>query len=190
MGNHDWGLFHELHRFNPLASDALEFTRRRMAPRMFHWGRRALWQFLAGLPDRMQAHGALFFHGSPRDPIMEYVLKSDGFLEQDKMTEIFSLIDRPCFVGHTHWPGIHLEGQSFVPAEGECTEFKIGQDPAVINVGSVGQPRDGDPRASFAVVSDGCIEIHRVDYDFRSTQTKILNAGLHPVLAERLARGK
>lgn len=190
MGNHDWGLFNELDRFNPLASDALQFTRRRLQPGLFTWGRSGLWKFLAGLPDRMEAHGYLFFHGSPRDPIMEYVLKSDGFLEQDKMTEIFSLIDRPCFIGHTHWPGIYRSDLRFVPAKGDCTRFEIGEDRAVINVGSVGQPRDGDPRASFAVVSEGCVEIHRVGYDFRGTQTKILAAGLHPVLAERLARGK
>ncbi len=68
--------------------------------------------------------------------------------------------------------------------------FELTGEPAIVNVGSVGQPRDGDPRASFAVVDGNRVEIHRVTYDFRVTQRSILEAGLHPALAERLARGK
>ncbi|MHC5065787.1 MAG: metallophosphoesterase family protein, partial [Planctomycetota bacterium] len=113
MGNHDWGLFNALDHFNPLASDALLYTRKRLKPGLFRFGRKALWEFLARLPDRMEAHGYLFFHGSPRDPIMEYVLKSDGFLEPEKMNEIFEKIDRPCFVGHTHWPGVRYKDLRF-----------------------------------------------------------------------------
>ena len=127
--------------------------------------------------------------GSPRDPVMEYVLKSDGFLEPDKMQQLFGLIDRPCFVGHTHWPGVHQADFRFVQATDEQREFKL-DGPCIVNVGSVGQPRDGDPRSSFAVVDGDRVEIHRVPYDFRRTQAKILAAGLHPALAERLARGK
>ena len=190
LGNHDWGLFHSLEEFNPLAREALFYTRRRLKPSLFAPQRRAAWHFLRTLPDRMQDHGYLFFHGSPRDPVMEYVLKSDGFLEPEKMQQIFARIDRPCFVGHTHWPGIHRGDFKFTQATDEQREFRLDGEPCVVNVGSVGQPRDGDPRASFAVVADGRVEIHRVPYDFRRTQQKILAAGLHPALAERLARGK
>ncbi len=190
LGNHDWGLFHSLDDFNPLARDALHLSRRRLKP---HWlvpGRRAAWEFLRKLPERMADHGFLFFHGSPRDPVMEYVLRSDGFLEPEKMNAIFAAIDRPTFVGHTHWPGIHRGDFKFTQANDDCREFDLNGEPCVVNVGSVGQPRDGDPRASFAVVDRGRVEIHRVAYDFRRTQAKILAAGLHPALAERLARGK
>ena len=121
---------------------------------------------------------------------MEYVLKSDGFLEPEKMASIFAAIDRPCFVGHTHWPGVHRRDFRFTQAVDETREFDLGGEPCVVNIGSVGQPRDGDPRASFAVVDGSKVEIHRVSYDFRRTQAKILAAGLHPALAERLARGK
>ena len=107
MGNHDWGLFHELVDFNPLAREALLFTRKRLKPGLITRRRRALWSFLESLPERREDRGYIFCHGSPRNPIMEYVLKSDGFLEPEKMKEIFSTIDRPCFVGHTHWPGVH-----------------------------------------------------------------------------------
>jgi hypothetical protein len=104
LGNHDWGLFHELEDFNPLAREALLYTRNQLKPSFLRPRRRAAWEFLQRLPDRQQDHGYLFFHGSPRDPVMEYVLKSDGFLEPEKMHQLFLRIDRPCFVGHTHWP--------------------------------------------------------------------------------------
>ncbi len=190
MGNHDWGLFHELVDFNPLAREALLFTRKRLKPGLITRRRRALWSFLESLPERREDRGYIFCHGSPRNPIMEYVLKSDGFLEPEKMKEIFSTIDRPCFVGHTHWPGVHGADFRFTQATEDVHAFELDGGPAVVNVGSVGQPRDGDPRASFAVVNDGVVEIHRVPYDFRRTQAKILAAGLHPALADRLARGK
>jgi len=189
QGNHDWGLFHELDDFNPLARDALFFTRQQLKPSWMRPRRRAAWEFLRTLPDRMQDHGYLFFHGSPRDPVMEYVLKSDGFLEPDKMQQLFARIDRPCFVGHTHWPGVHRPDFRFTQATDDQRVFPL-DGPCIVNVGSVGQPRDGDARAAFAVVDDGKVEIHRVAYDFRRTQAKILAAGLHPALAERLARGK
>jgi diadenosine tetraphosphatase ApaH/serine/threonine PP2A family protein phosphatase len=189
QGNHDWGLFHELDDFNPLAREALLYSRQMLQPSLFRFGRGAVWQYLRDLPLRMDAHGYLFCHGSPRDPVMEYVLKSDGFLEPEKMQQIFGLIDRPCFVGHTHWPGVHTPDFQFHQANDENRKFRL-EGPCIVNVGSVGQPRDGDPRASFVVVDDGLVEFHRVTYDLRRAQAKILAAGLHPALAERLARGK
>ena len=189
QGNHDWGLFHELDDFNPLAREALFYTRAQLRPFFLMPRRRAAREFLRTLPTSMEDHGYQFFHGSPRDPVMEYVLKSDGFLEPEKMQQIFARVDRPCFVGHTHWPGIHRPDFRFTQATDDQREFAL-DGPCIVNVGSVGQPRDGDPRASFAVVDDKRAEIHRVPYDFRRTQAKILAAGLHPALAERLARGK
>lgn len=190
MGNHDWGLFHGLEEFNPLAREALIYTRKRLRPSIWHPRRKVMWDFLHDLPDRREEHGFLFVHGSPRHPIMEYVLKSDGFLEPDKMVSIFALIDRPCFVGHTHWPGVHRRDFRFIQATDAQRTFRLDGEPMIINIGSVGQPRDGDPRAAFAIVTDRDVEIHRVGYDFRPTQAKILAARLHPALAERLARGR
>lgn len=190
MGNHDHGLFHDPRDFNPIAAEALRYSRQQLKPSLFSPKRKRMWQFLEGLPDRMEAHGYLFFHGSPRNPIMEYVLKSDGFLEPDKMTAIFAEIDRPCFVGHTHWPGVHHQNLKFTQATDEVREIELPHEPAVVNVGSVGQPRDGDPRSCFVVVHGRKVEYHRVRYDYRKTQAKILNAGLHPALADRLAVGK
>ena len=189
VGNHDWGLFHNMDDFNPLARDALLYTRSQLKPSWFRRQRRQVYDFLRDLPDRKEDFGFKFYHGSPRDPVMEYVLKSDGLLEPEKMRQIFALVDGPCFVGHTHWPGVHRPDYRFVQATDEQREFAL-DGPCIVNVGSVGQPRDGDPRASFAVVRDDRVQIERVPYDFRRTQAKILAAGLHPALAERLARGK
>ena len=189
QGNHDWGLFHAADEFNPLARDALVYTRRQLQPSWLRPGRRQAHDFLKGLPERMEDYGFKFYHGSPRDPVMEYVLKSDGFLEPEKMHQLFTYVDGPCFVGHTHWPGVHRPDFRFSQATDEEREFVI-DGPCIVNVGSVGQPRDGDPRASFAVVRGDRVQIERVPYDFRRTQAKILGAGLHPALAERLARGK
>lgn len=190
MGNHDWGLFHSLEDFNPLAREALLYTRKKLKPGLLTPRRKALWAYLQGLPERKQQYGYLFVHGSPRNPVMEYVLKSDGFLEPEKMHEIFSGLERPCFVGHTHWPGVHHADHKFTQATDNQREFRVDGEPMIVNVGSVGQPRDGDPRASFAVVDRDRVEIHRVPYDLHATQRKILAAGLHAALAERLARGK
>jgi diadenosine tetraphosphatase ApaH/serine/threonine PP2A family protein phosphatase len=189
MGNHDWGLFNDPTEFNPLAAEALAFTRRVLKPGLLSPRKRAQWNFLRDLPDRQADHGYLFFHGSPRDPIMEYVLRSDQHFDPDKLIEIFKIIDRPTFVGHTHFPGVTRADHQFIPATDAVRRFELNA-PCVVNVGSVGQPRDGDPRASFAVVADGFAEIHRVPYDYHVTQAKILAAGLHPALAHRLGRGK
>jgi len=189
-GNHDWGLFHSVDEFNPLAREALVYTRKKLRPSLFRPGRKAVWRFLETLPESMDDGDYAFFHGSPRDPIMEYVLKSDGFLEPEKMAAIFARIDKPAFVGHTHWPGVHGTDYRFVQATDDHPTFELPDGPAVVNVGSVGQPRDGDPRASFAVVQGRTVTIHRVPYDFRKTQQKILAARLHPALADRLGRGK
>lgn len=190
MGNHDWGLFNSLTEFNPLARDALVFTRKRLKPSFLAPRRKVLWEFLRTLPARHEENGYAFYHGSPRDPIMEYVLKSDGFLEPEKMADIFDRLEGPAFVGHTHWPGVHTADFRWTQATDEQREFVLDGEPTIVNVGSVGQPRDGDPRAAFAVVDRGRVEIHRVPYDVAATQAKIRAAGLHPALADRLARGK
>jgi diadenosine tetraphosphatase ApaH/serine/threonine PP2A family protein phosphatase len=202
MGNHDWGLFHGASEFNPLAGEALAYTRKVLKPGWLAYRKRAVWDFLKNLPDRKADHGWLFYHGSPRNPIMEYVLRSDEHFDPDKLKGIFSRINRPGFVGHTHYHGITRSDSTqlagafqpvavahFIPATEDVHTFELDGS-CVVNVGSVGQPRDGDRRACFAVVRDNQVEIHRVEYDYSRTQDKIRSAGLHPALADRLGRGK
>jgi len=120
---------------------------------------------------------------------MEYVLKSDGFLEPEKIAADLRP-DRPAVLRRPHpLAGIHRA--TSVSPRRPTRRATSGSTQSVRRQRRQRRPAgDGDPRASFAVVSDGVVEIHRVPYDFRPTQQKILAAGLHPALADRLARGK
>lgn len=190
MGNHDWGLTGELHDFNPMAQDSLIWHRKRLRPGIFSNSKKKRWSFLTQLPHRVERDESLYVHASPRDPIKEYVLRSDGFLDPEKMEDLFSRVERYCFVGHTHWPGLHTQDYRFHQATADHLEWKLPDGKAIVNVGSVGQPRDGDPRACFLVVDGGDLFYQRVPYAVVETQRRILSQGLSPYLAERLERGR
>lgn len=194
MGNHDEALFRDASDFNPHARGAIEYTRRRMEP---HWWssseKKARWKWLRDLPLKMEEDGFLFVHGSPRDPVREYVLSTDGILNPDKLRSIFSTFDHIGVAGHTHQPGVHDEDFRFSAPNG-AEEFSVRFQPGhkyYVNVGSIGQPRDGDSRACYAILEDDRVTWHRVPYDYRATMDKILSTGvLSEILARRLAVGK
>jgi len=96
-----------------------------------------------------------------------------------------------CFVGHSHLPGVFEEGVGLVFADEGIFQLKEGTR-YIINVGSVGQPRDGNPKASFVLFDQEkrLVDFRRLSYDFEKTQEKILAAGLPTILAERLAVGR
>ena len=131
---------------------------------------------------------ATLVHSSPRNPEeWEYLVTAEEGLQ------VFGdFATRLCFIGHSHLPavwGLGPEGHHFSRAM-----TSINLDPGtryLINVGSVGQPRDGDPRASCAVwdTDAGRVEIRRVPYDIETAQSKIRAAGLPRLLADRLAHG-
>ncbi len=194
MGNHDEALFHDASDFNPHARGAIEFTRERMRP---HWysssEKKARWKWLKGLPLRKTEARFLFVHGSPRDPVREYVLSTDGILNPEKLRSIFSCFDGVGVAGHTHQPGIHDESLKFTALNGAdslTVPLPEGQK-FFINVGSTGQPRDGDSRAAYAILEEHQVTWHRVQYDFRTTMEKIQRTGVvSEILARRLAVGK
>lgn len=190
MGNHDWGMTGELLDFNPMARDSLLWHRKRLKPGLLSPGKKRRWSFLVELPHRIERDGVLYVHASPRDPIKEYVLKSDGFLDPEKMEDLFSRVESACFVGHTHWPGMHTEDFRFHQATADCTDFELPAGKCIVNVGSVGQPRDGDPRACFAILDGTSLHYERVAYPLAETQRRIVSSGLSPYLAERLERGR
>lgn len=194
MGNHDEGLFHGAEGFNPHARSALEFTRRRLRP---HWYSsrvvKARWQWLRDLPREHREGRFLWVHGSPRDPVREYVLATDGFLNPTKLRAIFDAYEGIAFAGHTHQPGVIDADFKFHGLDGEeTTTFEFAPDQQYfVNVGSVGQPRDGDPRSCYAVLEEDRVHWHRVPYDFTVTQKKIHQTGeLHEILASRLPLGR
>ena len=194
MGNHDEGLFRDASDFNPHARGALEFTRQRMRPAWYSGSeKRARWRWLESLALSHREGRFLFVHGSPRDPVREYVLSTDGFLNPEKLRAVFDSFEGVAIAGHTHHPGTHTEDLAFHPLGGHSsvTMALPESGKAFLNVGSVGQPRDGDNRACYAVLEDRAITWHRVAYDFQVTAQKILRTGvLSEVLARRLALGK
>jgi diadenosine tetraphosphatase ApaH/serine/threonine PP2A family protein phosphatase len=194
MGNHDDALFRDASDFNPHARGAIDFTRRRMQPTWYSTGeKKERWRFLKELPLVHTEGRFVFVHGSPRDPVREYVLSTDGFLNPDKLRAIFDSFEGVAVGGHTHHPGVHDEELRFQGLNGtDSLTIPIPKGQKwFVNVGSVGQPRDSDNRACYAVLEDEQVTWHRVPYDFRATADKILGTGvLSEVLARRLAMGK
>jgi len=194
MGNHDEALFRDASDFNPHARGAIEYTRARMLPGWYSSAeKKSRWKYLKALPLRVQEDGVLFVHGSPRDPVREYVLSTDGILNPDKLRSIFQGFERIAVAGHTHQPGVHDEDLRFQGLNGADTStylFEPGRK-YFVNVGSTGQPRDGDNRACYAVLERERVTWYRVPYDFRTTMEKIMSTGkLAEILARRLAVGK
>ncbi len=196
MGNHDEALFIGAEDFNPHARAAIEFTRQRMQPRWYSSSeRKARWAWLRDLPNTHTEGRFLFVHGSPRDPVREYVLSTDGFLNPEKLRDIFAHFRgaEVALAGHTHQPGMHDEELRFHGLEGRDT-LTLPLPPGqrfFLNVGSTGQPRDGDNRACYAVLEDEQITWHRVEYDYGATMERIRATGSLPeVLARRLEIGK
>jgi diadenosine tetraphosphatase ApaH/serine/threonine PP2A family protein phosphatase len=144
--------------------------------------------WLAALPERRVLEGITLVHGSPRDPIREYI--SDRFVAEDNLAVLES---RHALHGHTHVPVAWLEGGSRVSLlrVDDGSSLELGRTRALLNPGSVGQPRDGDPRAAYLVLDTdaGLVRWHRVPYEIAPVQAAIRAAGLPPRLADRLAVG-
>ena len=177
-GNHDQAMLDPsmLEQFNPHAAAAARWTREVLTPDSL--------DFLDRLPfcGRIGRHRVV--HGSPRKPyIWEYILD-----ELQALEILVRLGERYCFFGHTHLPRIFTESGEQVPEGPNWIELPPS---ALVNPGSVGQPRDGNPDAAFAVVdlSRPAVLFKRVPYDVETTQAKILRAGLPAVEAARLALG-
>lgn len=143
--------------------------------------------FLSGLPLEAEADGALLVHASPRDPEdWGYILGTN-----DASRAFSSLRESLCFVGHSHVPAFFEETNSGARAI-PLGELRLQHGHRyIVNVGSVGQPRDGDPRACFALFDsdDRTVRLVRVDYDADVARDKIIEAGLPRELGERLLKG-
>ena len=112
-------------------------------------------------------------NASPRLPINEYIFPDDIYTNPGKFVSIFERFDKLCFVGHTHVPGVFLEGPDFFSPDELNGKYEITDERAIVNVGSVGQPRDRDLRSSFVLLSDTHVEFVRVMYDVDATVKKV-----------------
>ena len=192
MGNHDYAILNAPVGFNPIAAEAIWCLKARMEPGIYSlpW-KRHRWNFLGDLRTLFRDEGRLFVHGSPREPIMEYIVPSDPLHNPEKVESIFARIEHLAFCGHTHLPGVITEKPGFMPPGDIDSRYTFTRDKAIINIGSVGQPRDGDTRACYAVIDDGHVEWRRVAYDIEATISKINDSGcLHPRNGERLREGR
>ena len=107
------------------------------------------------------------------------------------MEKIFGLVDRYCFQGHTHIPGIFTEDLSFLSPQEINHQYPLGEQKILVNVGSVGQPRDGDYRACYVVLNENQLTYRRVAYDCDSTAQKIYDIpDLDNFLGDRLRDGR
>lgn len=181
-GNHDHGSagLLDLGWFNAAARIAAQWSAERLSDE-----ERA---YLAELPLTAELHDATLVHASPRHPeAWEYLLTPrDGFTAFECFTT------RLCFVGHSHRPGVWAQGSNgyrfLAGSEGVTCEPGHRY---IVNVGSVGQPRDRDSRAAYALwdLKTSRVTIHRVGYDVHTTQLKIYRSGLPRILGERLSHG-
>jgi diadenosine tetraphosphatase ApaH/serine/threonine PP2A family protein phosphatase len=159
----------------------VEWTARRISPETRAW--------LAGLPERMEIGEMTLVHGSPRDPTWEYVLTTP-----EARANLAALATPCCLHGHTHVPAAWREEAGRVaplsPRHGSV--LPLDGRRLLLNPGSVGQPRDGDSRASAMVLDTGARRVtwHRVAYPIATTQADIRAAGLPDSLADRLADGR
>jgi diadenosine tetraphosphatase ApaH/serine/threonine PP2A family protein phosphatase len=199
LGNHEEAVLFGAIGFNPKAKVAIDWTREQLSrsdrPQEEN---RELWNFIGSLEKQRKESSFLYVHGSPRDPTREYIFKQD-VRDRKKMDAIFASPPdfewKVCFAGHTHHPGIFAQAQPYVFLEPAQIDFKYEyrRSPVrvLVNVGSVGQPRDGDWRASYVVLDEETIHFRRLDYDVGRTLQRFKDSpNLPDYLAKRLQEGK
>ncbi|NMC14025.1 MAG: metallophosphoesterase [Chloroflexi bacterium] len=183
MGNHDAAVLSQIdtEAFNPEARQAIVWTQNVISPDNI--------DFLKSLPDKIQINQVTLAHGSPRQPVWEYLLDTYS------ASRSFSYFDSDyCFVGHTHLPFVYQLNQDsrsvklIIPDVNEKRELKPR---SILNAGSVGQPRDRDTRAAYAIYNDDdqTWDYHRVAYDIPSVQKRMEAAGLPLRHIQRLTAG-
>jgi diadenosine tetraphosphatase ApaH/serine/threonine PP2A family protein phosphatase len=181
-GNHDLGMLGELDLddFSPDAVEAVRWTRGILAE--------SSRSYLDSLRPTARRDGVELFHASPRDPVWDYVLTAEAARAALELTA-----EPLVLVGHSHVPlAIVVEdGELAGGLASEGTEADLGGGRFLLNPGSVGQPRDGDPRAAWLLLDfeSRRASFRRTEYPVERTQAELRERGLPNALAERLARG-
>lgn len=181
LGNHDEEAVrnHPLDRMSPLAAAAMEWTRNQLDEEIRRW--------FAGVRLVRQVRTMTLVHSSLDSPEnWTYVVN-----RWDAMASFAYQFTPVCFHGHTHVPAVYVKRGRVEQLSEMAVKLESGTK-YFINVGSAGQPRDGDWRASYAIYDNEAhtVEIRRVEYDIDLTQKKILDAGLPELLANRLGSGR
>lgn len=212
LGNHDYATLYEPTNFNYGAEQASFWTREVLETERQAPSRERRWRFLGELPMRRtlstrdsslvtrdpshepRTDAAIidFVHASPRRPVNEYIFPDDVYTNPLKVRLLFERVRHICFVGHTHLPGVFLDEPDFyLPEELGDVYPIINDEKAIINIGSVGQPRDKDNRAGYVYVDENEVNFVRLEYDFETTVEKIKAIKrLDNFHAERLRDGR
>ncbi len=182
-GNHDWAAVGKVDTsdFNPDAAAACHWTAQQLSPEDV--------QYLASLPQIIQRGDFTLVHGSPREPIWEYLLSVN-----DARENFAFLQSQFCLVGHSHVPLVFKYEETDACSFSQFStnvRLVLGKSRLIINPGGVGQPRDGDPRASYAVYDDETktVSLHRIPYDIAATQARMVEYRLPMRLVIRLSYG-
>ena len=200
LGNHDYAVLYEPTNFNLGAEQATYWTRESLETEKDGEKVRNRWAYLGSQQMRWTLEAKLgeveahmdFVHASPRKPINEYVFPDDVYTTMGKMNSLFDRTEHICFIGHTHIPGVFLDDPDFYSPEELGNVYPIIKDEkAIINVGSVGQPRDRDNRASYVYIDGNNVHFVRLEYDYKATAQKIYDTEeLDNFEGDRLAEGK
>jgi len=182
-GNHDWAAIDKIgiSEFNPDAAAACRWTARQLTPEDV--------EYLENLPLVIQKEDFTLVHGSPREPIWEYLMS----ISSAKRNFAY-FRSQFCLVGHSHMPLVFSLDET-----GACSSSQfltnigltLGKSRLIINPGGVGQPRDGDPRASYAIYDSEArlVRLYRVPYDVDATQAAMVKHNLPVRLVVRLSYG-
>lgn len=189
LGNHDQGALFDPEGFSGTAERAIYWTRSQLEDKSDERNP-ARWQFLSELPRVIREDKVMFVHGSARAPLSEYVFPEDIY-NPKKMDSLFALVQTQCFQGHTHVPGIFTSDHQFISPQEIDGKFAVRDQNLIINVGSVGQPRDLDCRSCYVIWDQETIEFRRVEYPIELTQQKIMEIDeLDDFLGDRLLEGR
>ena len=192
-GNHEEALLEEFQSaaFNLRARQSIDWTREQLsmlsADREANAGR---WDFLGGLETVHKDDRIMYVHGTPRNPTNEYLYPRDVY-RPGKMIAIFAHVDHLCFVGHSHVPGVWTEDMVFRSPDEVEFEHRVEGKKTIVNVGSVGQPRDGDPRACYVLFEGMTVRFRKLPYPVEKTVQRIHGIpAIDPSLGERLKKGR
>lgn len=215
-GNHDQAVFFEPTNFNVGAERAAYWTRQVLEEETNKAKRDKRWEVLGHMPTRFEAEGLLMVHASPRRPVNEYLFPEDVYTNPTKILDNFHKLEdqhKACLVGHTHVPGVFLDDPCFDPPD-ELPDMGIypitTDEKAIINVGSIGQPRDRDPRLCYTILYEkgespegyeppqveddeylATLEFIRLEYDIDKAAQKIYDTTeLDDFLGARLFEGR
>ena len=184
-GNHDWAAIGKLSlsEFNPDAAAACRWTAQQLTPEDV--------EYLENLPLVIEKDDFTLVHGSPREPIWEYLLSISSAKENFAYFQ-----SQICLVGHSHVPLVF----KYSGEAGDCSfspflpniGLALGRDRLIINPGGVGQPRDGDPRARYAIYESEArmVRLYAVPYEIITTQNRMVKQGLPMRLVARLSYGR